>query len=74
MLVGFGVGMFIEICRIGTIAIFHIDESSAWPPFITGFITYIVVVLTVAYFCKNGRDKCLMPRGSKQDETKSNQE
>jgi hypothetical protein len=73
ILVGSGVGALVETMRLGIITFVHIDNSSAWAPFITGIVTGIVVLLTVSYFGKNGRDKWLMPRGSKQDETKTNQ-
>jgi len=46
-------------------AVFQIGASSAWAPFVTGAIAGVVVILTLYYFSKRGRDIQLLRKGAK---------
>ena len=63
-IVGFGVGMIVEVARLVVMAVFQIGTSSAWSPFVTGAIAGIVVLATLGYYGKAGRDKELLRKGA----------
>jgi hypothetical protein len=64
-ILGFGVGIIIASLRIAAMAVFKIGASSAWAPFVTGAIAGVVVILTLHYFSKRGRDIQLLRKGAK---------
>jgi peptidoglycan biosynthesis protein MviN/MurJ (putative lipid II flippase) len=64
-IVGFGVGMIAAALRTAVVEVFHIGSSSSWSPFVTGAITGVVVVATLGYYGKTGRDKELLRKGGR---------
>jgi hypothetical protein len=64
-IVGFGVGLIVSVLRIAVTAVFHIGSSSAWSPFVTGAIAGVVVLATLGYYGKAGRDKELLRKGGR---------
>ena len=64
-ILGFGVGIIIASLRIAALAVFKIAPTSAWTSFVTGAIAGVVVILTLGYFSKAGRDKQLLRKDSR---------
>jgi integral membrane sensor domain MASE1 len=64
-IVGFGVGMIVGVLRLVVMVAFHIASSSSWSPFVTGAITGVVVIATLGYYGKTGRDKELLRKGGR---------
>ena len=64
-IVGFGGGIIIAALRLAAMAVFKIAPSSAWAPFVTGAIAGVVVILTLHYFSKPGRDIQLLRKSAK---------
>jgi hypothetical protein len=59
IIVGFGVGIVIGALRI---AVREAFPSSAWTPFLNGFLAGLVLAGTFAYFSTGGRDRQLLPK------------
>jgi hypothetical protein len=65
LLLGLGVGIIVGVLRIAIpaifVALFHINPSGNWIPFVTaaiiGAVVAIVVVFTLSYFSRPAKGK-----------------